>query len=99
MKEKIMITSVLCFGDKDKKTKLSYILIGKDRFSDNDNFKGYTPVDSWFNGIKAFNSVTKDLIGKPIEANFNLKPDYKNPLNTRSMLESLDNNGVIINLL
>lgn len=99
MKEKIMITSVLCYGEYEKKTKLSYILIGKDRFADNDNFKGYTPVDSWFNGSKVFNSITKDLIGKPIDANFNIKPDYKNPLNTRGSLESLDNNGVIINLI
>lgn len=91
-----MITNVLKCKDS---TKITYLLIGKDRFSDNDKFKGYTPVDSWINNITCFDKISKDLIGKPIEATYELKQRYDNPLSNYAVLKSLDNNGIIIDLL
>lgn len=95
-----MITNVLQYGKDDKAgTRISFLLVGKDRFSNTDKFRGYTPVESYIKGHEAFISIPIELIGKPIDATFKQMQDYNNPLNVRNILESLEFNGAIISLL
>ncbi len=100
MKEKIMINSVLKYGKEENTgTRLSYLLIGKDKFSNNDNFKGYTEVVSYYKGDSVFNKITADMIGKSLDVNFKQVQSYKDPLTVKNILSSIEYNGTVINLV
>ena len=98
MKDKIMITNIIYSENKDF-TRIAYLLVGKGRLSDNSICKGYSEVVSYSNGKKAFEEISIDCIGKPLDANFEIRNDYKNPLNTKNILKSIEYNGTIINLV
>lgn len=100
MKEKIIITNVLCYEKEGiSNTRITYLLVGKDRLANNSKFKGFTEITSFIKGDKCFNSITLEMIGKPLDALFESKPDYQNPLNVRNFLTSIDYNGSTIDLL
>lgn len=100
MKTNIMILNVLNYSKEDKEgTRLVYVLTDKSNFVDNSRFRGYTEINSFYDSKDVFDKITNDVIGKTVEATFGTKQDYKNPLKTTSVLESITYNGHTILLV
>ena len=100
MKTKIMILSSLAWEKEGKSSsRIDFILCDKDDFVKSDNFKGYTPVAQYYNGKKAFDSVLPEMIGQPLDANLKSIKSFKNPLETKQVIESIIYKDNVINLL
>lgn len=98
-----MILSVLFYdNDKGKGTRLSYVLTQKDNFVNNEKFKGFTEIGAFYfgeQGKEVFDKITPEMIGKPLDANFITRKDYKNPLKSTDYLESFEFNGSMVRLV
>lgn len=100
MKTTIMIISALAWEKNDKNgTRVDFILCEKDDFVNGDNFKGYSPVTQFYNGKKAFEAILPEMIGQPLEANLKSVKSFKNPLETKQVIESVVYKGNVITLL
>lgn len=100
MKTKIMILSALAWEKEGKSgSRVDFILCDKDDFVKGDNFKGYTPVVQYYNGKKAFEAVLPEMIGQPLDANLKSIKSFKNPLETKQVIESVVYKDNVITLL
>lgn len=98
MKATIMLTNIT----KGKEyTCVNYLLLSNDYLIDNEHAKGFTYLTSFSKNESILEQIDlkKDLL-IPVECTFRKTQDYKNPLNTRLMLETITlTNGKNINLL
>ncbi len=102
MKEEIIILNVLRY-EQDEKHKnsgcrLGFIFADETKFSDTSKFKGYAEL-SMFYDYSIFDKFTKDMFYVPAMATFKNLPNPTNPLRSRTVIESIDFNGNVINLL
>lgn len=97
MKSKIIILNVLNYEyDKKITTKIEFVIADK---QDNKNFKGLTPIKSYYTGKDNFNKINMDMIGIPLDAVFEERPNYNNPLEIKRILKEFRYNNEVINLL
>lgn len=100
MKEKITILNVLCYEKDNKKgTRLGFVFSSSDKMSDNAKYKGFSEISCFYEGDKVFNSITLDMIGVPVDVTLKAVSDFKNPLNTRNIIDTVTYKGNVINLL
>ena len=77
-------------------TKIEFVIAD---MQDSKNFKGLTPIRSYYNGKDNFNKINTDMIGIPLDAVFEEKPNYNNPLEIKRILKEFRYNNDVINLL
>ncbi len=96
MKGKIMILSLR----KGKEyTCIHYLLLNNESVLNNERAIGFVDVSS-FTKLDIIGSIKTDDCLQVIDCTFRNMQDFKNPLNTRLVLESLTlKNGKVINLL
>lgn len=100
MKEKITILNVLCYEKDNKKgTRLGFVFSSENKLSNNDKYKGFSEISCFYEGDKVFNSIPLDMIGVPVDVTLKSVADFKNPLNTRNIIDTISYKGNVINLL
>ena len=100
MREKITILNVLCYDKDGKKgTRLGFVFTGDDKLSNNDKYKGFTEISCFYEGHDVFNKIALDMIGKPVDVTLKSVADFKNPLNTRNIIDTIVYKGNVITLL
>ena len=100
MKTKIMILSALAWEKEGKSgSRIDFILCDKDDFVKGDKFKGYTPIAQFYNGMDAFNAIKPEMIGQPLDANLKTVKSFKNPLDTKQVVESVVYKDNVVTLL
>lgn len=98
MKATIMLTNIT----KGKEyTCVNYLLLSNDYLIDNEHAKGFTYLTSFSKNENILSEINlKEDLLIPIECTFKRTQDYKNPLNTKLVLETIKlSNGKNINLL
>lgn len=99
MKAKIMILSALDYVKDDKERGcIQFIFCDKEKFQDSDNFIGYSVCTQYYYGYVR-KLVPKEYIGVPLDADFKVTTNFKDPLRTYNKIESISLNGKTINLL
>lgn len=97
---KIMITNIYyCNKDDKDYTRVNFILCGKEKYVDNDTFKGFSEIVSFYPGRKVFDLIAEGNIGKMIDASFIEKTVRGKGLTTSWVLSSINSNGTTIDLL
>lgn len=102
MKAKIIILSVLKYVDKktnETKTRLGFIFDDEQYNVSNKSFKGYSELSCFYTGDVVFETITKDMIKKPLECVIRVEQSASNPLKTNSKIEKVSYAGSVYNLL
>lgn len=97
--EELSIVILNYLRDKEKKwTRILFYINDSDHFQNSENCVGLTPI-SVFAKADVFEQLTdKDVLVKA-KATLKRIPSYKNPLDTKSVLTSINVNGRSITLL
>ena len=97
MKSKIIILGKQKYEkNNEPNTRLEFVIA---EIQESEKFVGMTPINSYFKGHKVFENIKKEMLGKPLDCEFNEITDYYDPLKTRKILKSITYNGNVIDLL
>lgn len=77
---------------------LVYIIVGKDYFTESDNFIGFGSITNFYDK-KLRHLFNRDLIGKTLKGHLNITRSFKDPTRTFSKLASVSNGNQVIDLL
>ena len=93
MKSKIILLSCMRYGkeggEKKPTTRIEFAFAD---VKDEENYFGSNIITSYINGHEAFNKLNSGMVFKVLDAEFEIKEDYYNPLATRKILKSI--NGI-----
>ena len=93
MKSKIVLLNVMKYGkeggEKKPTTRIEFAFTD---VKNEENYFGSNVITSFVNGHDAFNKLNADMTFKVLDAEFEIKEDYYNPLATRKILKSI--NGI-----
>lgn len=92
MKSKVIVLNYMKYvkkkdGVEKPMTKIQFAFAD---LQDTEKYKGVTVIDSYYKGHDAFDKLSKNILLKPIEAEFEVFTDYYNPLSERKLLKSID---------
>lgn len=93
MKSKIILLNCMKYGkegsDKKPTTRIEFAFTD---VKDEENYFGSNVISTYVSGHAAFNKLNPDMVFKVLDAEFDIKEDYYNPLATRKILKSI--NGI-----
>ncbi len=96
MKAKIMILSYMRYVKKDKTsgtetpmTRIEFII---DELQESKNSCGYKPIACFYKGHDVYNKLSKGLLKRELDAEFEIKPDLYDPSSLRRMLKKINGN-------
>ena len=101
MKEKILITGVTVFPDKQTgeiKTRVGFIMADKKNLSSNKNFKGYPEGASFYTG-NLLDKIPDDSIMSAVYGVLVSQRSVRDPMKTYLTLKSIEVNGRVVVLL
>lgn len=102
MNVNLLLTNALTYEDKEtqvRKSRLEFIIIDKDSYSDSANYKGFSTIAVFTQDTSAFDKLTSDMFLAKASGTIVEKVDKRNPLKKRSVLSSVTINSVTIDLL
>ena len=78
----VELLNVIKYQTKDnrERTMLRFRSIDKDSFSDNSKFKGYSVIESYYDGYDVFDKIPKELFGVRVVINLKRLINPSNPL-------------------
>lgn len=99
VQEVIRILNVMRWeNEKSKGTRVSIVLV--EQLQDTKNFKGNAVIDQFYDDTDIFDRlVNEDVFGVDLVGHFVPRPQKNNPLKINSILSSVENEDVVINLL
>lgn len=99
MKQKIMILSALDYEkDNQQRSCIKFIFFDKEKFENSDNYLGYNVCTQYYKGfVRQF--IPSEFVGVPLNAVFQIRSSYKDPLRSYNTIESIEKDGKVINLL
>lgn len=94
MKSKIIVLNYMKYVKKDNGTDkpMTKIQFAFAECQESEKYNGVTVIDCYFKGHEAYEKMSKDMLLKPLEAEFDVLTDYYNPLATKKILKSI--NGI-----
>lgn len=101
MKEKILITSVLVFTDKQTgeiKTRLGFLLPDEKKFTSNRSFKGYPEGNCFYDG-NLLDKIPNDLLMASAFGNFVSRVSSRDPMKSYMILKDVEYKGRVVSLL
>lgn len=101
MKEKILITSITVFPDKQTgeiKTRVGFILGDPKNFTTNRNFKGYQEGSSFYSG-NLLDTIPNEAIMVPLYGTLVSKRSLRDPMKSYLTLKNVEFKGHVFSLL
>lgn len=93
MKSKIILLNYMKYekkkdGNVTPMTRLQFAFAD---VQDAEKFKGVTVIDQYFKNHETYNKLSKSLLLKTLDAEFDEIEDYYDPLRARRILRKIDN--------
>lgn len=92
MTSKIILLNYCRYQKKDSDKMMTRLQFAFAEVQTSENFNGVSIIDCYYSGTDAFKALNKDLLLKPVEAEFDIVNDYYNPLRETKILKSV--NGI-----
>lgn len=92
MKGKIMILNYMKYvkkkdGVETPMTRIEFVI---DDLQESNNSCGFKPIACFYQGHDVFNKLSKGLLKRELDAEFEIKPDLYDPSSLRRMLKRIN---------
>lgn len=94
MKAKIVILNYMKYTKKDKETKsetpLTRIEFVINDFKEGNSYCGTAPISCFYKGHDIYKKLSKGLLLRPLDAEFEIKEDLYDTMSLRKMLKKIN---------
>lgn len=81
--------------DKKVRTMINYRVINDDSLANNDKYKGYSVLTSYYDGDEVFKKIPHKLCGTAVDMFIEKVPSVTNPLKETSLVKKINDISLV----